>query len=172
MNVFATNYDAVRCAKDHCTVHQVKMIVEYAQLLSTAHHELGSDLDLNSIYKSTHVNHPSAKWVRESIGNYYWLHAVAMALCTLYRKRTAKVHATEHVLLNLATSPNGIPMKSMTPFALAMPDKFKDTCALTSYHNYLNSKFKEWQCRDKPIKVRFNLGCEPEWLDTSLTYTD
>lgn len=37
MNLFYTNRDPQLCAQDHCDKHVVKMILEYAQLLSTAH---------------------------------------------------------------------------------------------------------------------------------------
>ena len=37
MNIFYLNKDPKICAEQHCDKHVVKMIVEYAQLLSTAH---------------------------------------------------------------------------------------------------------------------------------------
>ena len=37
MNIFFLDYDAQRCAEYHCDKHVVKMIIEYAQLMSTAH---------------------------------------------------------------------------------------------------------------------------------------
>ena len=40
MNVFYLDPDPVKCAKMHVDKHVVKMIVEYAQLLSTAHRML------------------------------------------------------------------------------------------------------------------------------------
>lgn len=164
MNVFITSLDPVVCAKDHCTIHQNKMIVEYAQLLSTAHHELGSELDAKRIYKSTHVNHPSAKWVREAAANYIYTWQLAMELCKLYRKRTAKVHATEKVILLLTAMPVNIPIKSMTEPAQAMPDMFKKDNVCEAYQHYLSSKFMEWQLRDKPLIVKFMKGHIPNWL--------
>jgi len=54
----------------------VKMILEYAQLLSTAHYVPDSDnCEIrNKIYTSTHINHPCAKWERDSHSNYNWLY--------------------------------------------------------------------------------------------------
>ena len=46
------------------------MILETAQLLCTAHHELGTSIEIP--YKATHKNHPSAIWVRDSAENYMW----------------------------------------------------------------------------------------------------
>lgn len=37
MNLFYLHHDPQLCAQSHCDKHVVKMIVEYAQLLSTAH---------------------------------------------------------------------------------------------------------------------------------------
>lgn len=37
MNIFYTHPNPHKCANEHCNVHQVKMILEYTQLLSTAH---------------------------------------------------------------------------------------------------------------------------------------
>ena len=65
---------------------------EYAQLLSTAHRvldgveliglsdsgrkkkfwTLGDSRDY-TLYKATHIHHPSAVWARQSTMNYYWL---------------------------------------------------------------------------------------------------
>ena len=40
MNIFYLHNDPQIAAQMHCDKHVVKMILEYAQLLSTAHHEL------------------------------------------------------------------------------------------------------------------------------------
>jgi hypothetical protein len=37
MNIFALDSDPVVAAQQHCDKHVVKMIIEYAQLMSTAH---------------------------------------------------------------------------------------------------------------------------------------
>ena len=79
----------------HNDKHCIKMILEYAQLLSTAHRVLdGVELEGISasgrkrkfwtlgdsrdytLYKATHINHPSAIWVRKSYENYEWLYTM------------------------------------------------------------------------------------------------
>ena len=45
VNVFFLDYDPQRAAQAHCDKHVVKMILETAQLLSTAWHELHNNLD-------------------------------------------------------------------------------------------------------------------------------
>ena len=67
MNIFYLSPDPAICAQYHVDKHAVKMILEYSQLLSTAHHVLDPDTDLAPyIYKPTHKNHPSAVWARAS----------------------------------------------------------------------------------------------------------
>ena len=44
MNIFYLNRDPIECALQHCDKHVVKMIIEYAQLMSTAHRVLDGEL--------------------------------------------------------------------------------------------------------------------------------
>ena len=76
----------------HCDKHVVKMMCEYAQLMSTAHRVLDGDSDV--LYKASHVNHPSNLWVRASIHHYIWLYRMWAALSDEYTKRYGKVHAS------------------------------------------------------------------------------
>ena len=71
MNIFYLAHNPTDCAQMHCDKHVVKMILETAQLLSTAHHERGS----TAPYKSTHRNHPSAVWVRSGVKQYQWAYS-------------------------------------------------------------------------------------------------
>ena len=89
MNIFYLHNDPQVCAAYHCDKHVVKMILEYAQLLSTAHHELDGVPSIEC-YKKTHVNHPCTKWVRESLQNYRWLMRLITGLNDEYRKRYNK----------------------------------------------------------------------------------
>ena len=105
MNIFYLSEDPILCAKYHNDSHCVKMILEYAQLMCTAHRELdviskGSLMDV-TLYKATHKNHPSAVWVRESRANYEFLHKLFSALCNEYTRRYGKIHLTERKLKKL-----------------------------------------------------------------------
>jgi len=165
MNVFYTNRDPVKCAEEHCVVHQNKMIVEYAQLLSTAHHVLDGKKAQEGIYHSTHENHPSAVWVRESSYHYTWLHELALALCELYLHRTGKVHKTQEVLSVLSSLPRYIHDTEFKEPPVCAPEYYStipDTCK--AYQCYLNHKFQEWSTRDKPIPVEF-WRTVPSWVN-------
>jgi hypothetical protein len=124
------------------------MIVEHCQLLSTAHHVLDGDFVDVGIYRKTHVNHPSAVWVRETSSNYVFMHQVTQCMCDLFKQRTGRVHASERVLKILSSLPVGIKQGDMTPFATAMPDEYKAIehthDVYTAYQWYLNDKLNEW----------------------------
>lgn len=76
-----------------CDQHVCKMLLETAQMLSTAHRVLDPDFpkiarDCDRIlYKKTHINHPCNKWVRQSVHNYNWLYSYYNALGIEYNYR-------------------------------------------------------------------------------------
>lgn len=146
MNIFVLNQDPRKAAQDHCDRHVVKMVTEYAQLLSTAHRILNPN-DTRG-FKSTHVNHPCSIWVRIGDENYQWLYELYDALGQEYKRRYRKDHAS-HLLYRLALKeiPEQIP-KGATRFVLAMPDKYKSPNPVRSYHNYYvgeKSSFATWK---------------------------
>lgn len=171
MNVFATSECPVESAQHHCNTHNVKMIVELAQLLSTAHHELDGCI---VGYKPTHKNHPNAKWVRETRMNYRWAYNHFKALCDEYIFRTGKVHKSSELLGVLMVAPINIPKGELTPFAMAMPDEIKIRAmkesplaiATTAYRMYLNEKYKDWATRtDKRLIIAdWGIRGKPDWV--------
>lgn len=138
MNLFILDRDPELAAQFHCNRHVVKMILETAQLLSTAHHVLDGDQaeKIGRIYKKTHENHPCAVWVRESPDNYSWAHMLGMSLCAEYTHRYGKVHKTQDVLWNLAAIPHNIPDVLFTEFPQCMPEEYKNQDTVAAYRNY------------------------------------
>jgi hypothetical protein len=153
MNIFYLHDDPRIAARAMTNKHVVKMILESAQLLSTAHHVLDKDaliMNKDNIYKPTHKNHPSAIWVRESISNYLWLRDHLLALLDEYAIRYNKKphdHKTYNVFSNLFYPPLNIPLNNFkkTPMRVAITNLshvVKDD-AITSYRNYyINEKLK------------------------------
>lgn len=137
MNIFVLDYDPVRCAQAHGDKHVVKMILETAQLLSTAHYCVDAKVP-EGVYKPTHVNHPCAVWCRQNVGNYFWLHELGVALCTEYTHRYGKVHKTQDVMSKLERPPRYItPSGVRTPFAQAMPEEYRrPRNAVGAYRDY------------------------------------
>ena len=156
MNIFALHSDPYRAAKMHCDKHVVKMILETAQLLSTAHHELDGEFALDGLYKTTHKNHPSAKWVRESDTNYMWAWRLMQGLCAEYTARYGKIHATETKMLDkLMNLPRNIPNGYQTPIPQCMPIEYKCDDVVQAYRNYYIGAKKD-------IAV-WKHGNYPEW---------
>ena len=154
MNIFYLDNNPKICAKYHNDKHCVKMILEYAQLLSTAHREL--DLFVNeSLYKSAFKNHPSAKWVRENVNNYLWLYKLWTNLCDEYTHRYGKKHLTDIKLRELLKkTPHNIPNTEFTQPPMAMPDDVKHTDSIIAYRKYYKIYKKhlaKWTKREIPI---------------------
>lgn len=176
MNIFYLDTDPVKAAQMNCDKHVVKMIIECAQLLSTAHRFLDGELwvDASSgrklkrwklsdpakeeiIYKATHINHPSAVWARESKENYEWLYTHFMALCNEYTHRYGKIHLTQTKLENeLDKVPENIPNIGLTKMPQAMPDYCKHADSVQAYRTYY--------INEKAAMLKYTNREKPEWL--------
>jgi len=176
MNIFYLHSDPKICAQMHVDKHCVKMILETCQLLSTAHRMLDGvevpgktktgrnirrwklpDERDNVIYTATHINHPSAVWVRQSKQNYNWLGLLLANLCSEYTYRYGKVHKCQEtglVAFLLLVAPNNIQDSVFTEPTPAMPDQYKvPGNSIQSYHNYYNGEKQRmfsWKKRDVP----------------------
>ena len=134
MNIFYLHEDPVEAAKLQYNKHVVKMILESAQMLCTAHHHYGNE---SVPYKKAHYNHPSTIWVRENCENYAWLYRHMLALGEEYTKRYGKTHLTiTKCKESLGKTPPGMPWLGFTQPPQCMPDEFKDECSIQAYWNY------------------------------------
>ena len=182
MNIFYLDPNPQTCAEMHCDKHVVKMIIEYAQLLSTAHRVLDGTLTvglsasgrkkttyvLNDdrdgiLYAATHVNHPSAIWVRENLANYRWLFRMWSHLLDEYTHRYGKIHACARLKDSLRFPPNKMPVDEFFAPTPAMPGELKIVAenpqpgrkydVLASYKNYYikeKARFAKWKNRNIP----------------------
>jgi hypothetical protein len=109
MNLFYLHRDAYEAARLQCDKHVVKMILETAQMLSTAHVELDGQ---QVAYKATHKNHPSTVWVRSQCRHYAGLSAYDGA-GREYTRRYGKVHKTirEHAKALECCPSTSIPLR-------------------------------------------------------------
>ena len=131
------DYNVEDCARAHCDRHVTKMILESAQLLCTAVNVLAGEQV--SPYKTTHVNHPCAKWVRESNSNAIYLYRLMSQLNQEYHFRYGKQHLSylkleEAKIFNLILE--YIPEGEFTLPPKAMPDEYKTDTVVESYRNY------------------------------------
>ena len=150
MNIFYLDRDPREDARLQCDRHVVKMILETAQLLSTAHNELDGG---QIAYKSTHKNHPSAVWARESVENYQWLYRHLEALGSEYNQRYGRVHNTIQTHSQTLTEPpRGISRVGFTDPPQCMPDECKNSDTVVAYQTYYNHKADDWDKRGIPMK--------------------
>jgi len=173
MNIFYLHEDPIQNAKWHIDKHIVKMPIEYAQLMSTAHRLLDGEMYLGKtaigrnikrwrlyderediLYKASHINHPSAIWVRESIENYFQMYKLYMAVLAEFTNRYGKIHGSSKPSIALIRPPSNIPMVKGTQLPQCMPEmcKVKDNPIL-AYRNYYiveKNSFASWKNREIP----------------------
>ena len=173
MNIFYLHEDPIQNAKWHIDKHIVKMPIEYAQLMSTAHRLLDGEMYLGKtaigrnikrwklhderediLYKASHINHPSAIWVRESIENYFQMYKLYMAVLAEFTNRYGKVHGSSKPSIALIRPPSNIPMVKGTQLPQCMPEicKVKNNPIL-AYRNYYiveKNSFASWKNREIP----------------------
>jgi hypothetical protein len=135
MNIFYLHSDPKVAASYFYDKHKVKMILECAQMLCTAHIALGNE---DVPYKKSHLNHPSSVWVRANNENYQWLYNHMLALGEEYTKRYKRTHLTITKCKDiLAVAPLNIPTGSFNEPPQCMPDEYKvDNDSISAYWNY------------------------------------
>lgn len=147
MNIFFLSFCPKTAAEMHCDKHVVKMILESAQLLYSAHWVLNPEGLPENAYKLAHKNHPCSIWVRASLSNYMWLCSLAWWLCKEYQYRYGenRIHRTEpHIAWLIHHPPKSIPVCVFTSPALAMPDEYKSEDVIQAYQTfYVESKHKK-----------------------------
>jgi hypothetical protein len=181
MNIFYLDPNPRTCAQMHNDKHTVKMILEYAQLLSTTHRVLdgtqSSRLSKTGrkqttfvlpdgrepiLYSATHINHPSTIWVRQSDDNYIWLYNLWRQLMIEYTYRYGKNHACEKLIESLCIVPQNIHNGKFTQPTPAMPDEVKIAGdSIKSYRNYYiknKGHLATWKNRNIPEWFNANVS--------------
>lgn len=178
MNIFYVDADPEVAARNMVDRHVVKMILETAQLLSTAHRVIDGEeyvgqsqsgrkakrwrLSGNAddiMYSATHINHPSAVWVRQSSANYNWLYDHLLALGREYTYRYGRTHLTIDKLKDiLKSAPKNIKQsRMMTSMPSCMDNQYIVSLdPITNYRNYYN--------HGKVNLLRWTARMPPKWI--------
>lgn len=184
MNIFFVETDPVKAAESLVDKHVVKMILESAQLLSTAHRVLdgqekiiekyvnGSlppryrkkkiwilpDARESVMYQATHINHPSAIWCRQSVENYLWLVEHFFGLMNEYMHRYKRVHKCNgEISYMLQSPPKNLKDWDWTPMPSCMAEEYIiSEDPLTNYRNYYREGKKNLH--------KWTNRIQPEWL--------
>lgn len=135
MNIFFLDRDPAVAARMHTDKHVVKMVLETAQILSTAHAAHGSTLP--GLYKPTHAAHPCVRWVGASRAHYAWAARLGLALTAEYTYRYEKRHACTDLLERLAVNfPSNMPRAPWVDPPQCMPEEYQDSDAVSGYRRY------------------------------------
>lgn len=157
MNIFVLHQQPALAAQMLCDKHVVKMIVESAQIMATLHHQAGTPAH----YRATHQHHPCTIWAGESAMNYVWLLAHAKAMCREYTHRYGRIHKSEQYITGeLHHLPRGIHRNTLTPFAQAMPEEYRNDDPVIAYRTYYlkdKAHFCKWTNRDVPAWFEYQL---------------
>ena len=181
MNIFYLSKDPIEAARMSCDKHVCKMIIESAQMLSTAHRLLDGEEYMDKtkngrnikrwrlknsneeaiIYKASHIKHPSTIWVMSNAYNYRWLYLHMIELNEEFKKRYN--HTQDHMTIRklkdiLKHPPKNIALgKIGTDPTPAMPDECKiPGDVVGSYRKYYIMKKREFATWKAPAKM-------PDW---------
>jgi len=183
MNLFILDKDPQTAARLQCDKHIVKMVVESAQMLSTAHRVLdGIEIRRpsksgktnvkywllpaareNFLYKAVHVGHPCTQWTMETTTNYAWHLVHFVSLCDEYTYRYNKIHKSSELIGHLTQFPRNIKEGPMTPFRLAMgsnPECMFDGDPVKSYRMF-------YQTKQDRFAMNWTKRPIPEWFNGS-----
>jgi len=166
MNLFFIDKCPIISAIQLCDKHIVKMVLETAQMCSTAIHEwcTGDEPILDKIYKSAYKNHPMTVWVRENDANMSWAVLHGLAIGREYTYRYGRTHLTFTKLADIfRTHPKNLPDGPRQEFAVAIAAD--QTCRQIPSFNSLKpvDKYKQYIINDKPFAV-WTSRQPPSWF--------
>lgn len=161
MNIFALSECPEQSALWLDDIRKNKMILESAQMLSTAVRWLDPDTKL-PVYKLAHINHPCSKWARQSRGNFVWLLEHMIKLFTqkggLHKSANLVPYFTEFAIHG------DFPKYERTPFVNCARnlERGVDYSSIPNVHEayrlYMNDRWKE-----RNISLSWRWGEEPKW---------
>ena len=181
MNIFILDDNPIKAAQLQCDKHVVKMIVESAQMLSTAHRLLDGVVSVgvsksgrkakqwfhpkhdDLLYKAVHMGHPCTVWTMQSASNYIWHYGLFHALAEEFEYRFKKIHRSWDILKHiLCATPVNIPNVGPTPYARAMkayPELMEIEDPVKAYQEFYKA--------DKAKFAKLEKGrSAPDWWNT------
>jgi len=161
VNIFALSECPEQSALWLDDIRKNKMILESAQMLSTAIRTLQPDTTM-PVYRVAHLNHPCSIWARTSRGNFVWLTNHMRHLAT--QKIGPHKSADLLPLFDKFADSGSFPDENLTDFAncarnLERGVDYSDvTDVHEAYRLYMNDRWKE-----RSIALTWRWGEEPKW---------
>ena len=157
MNIFFLDKSPDLSAQYLCDKHVPKMLLESAQMLSTALHSHTMGIN-TGIYKEAYPNHPMTKWVGFNRDNFNWALENAMWIDEEYKTRFKKQHKSGKVIQCIIDNDyyKDIPDGFFSEPPQCMPDEYKDKDYVTAYRKYYQGAKKYFAKWEKGVFA-------PEW---------
>lgn len=147
MNIFVLDPSPAVAASYHCDQHLNKMILESAQMLSTAMHGWYPHLP-EYLYKPAHPNHPCTLWVKSSVQNAMWLSDLMYHLDDIRQSLGHNQHASMFIRqIFMDNNDLTYPSYDGISFIFAGPLQYKlrpDLTIYQKYQEYYKLKQKLW----------------------------
>jgi len=162
MNIFFIDKCPIKAARQLCDKHVVKMVLETAQMCSTALHEwcFEDEPILKEIYKPAYKNHPMTVWVRENDANMTWAVAHGLEIGREYTRRYGKHHKSTAIMKKIAAymfhDNFDEDFRLHTEPPQCMPDQFKCDDYVEAYRNYYRT--------DKAHILQWTNTPQPTWI--------
>lgn len=176
MNIFVLDPNPIIAASYHCDQHLHKMILESAQIVSTAIRLSNLDIPRHALYKPTHPNHPCTKWVAKSVNNLQWICELAIALDDIRQSLSnCGSHASLDVIKTVADIISvypGIDSNLHTPFIFAGPAiiSIRPGSTIEHYKQYYRKKHNNWLV-DKGAGMTYKGRSVPDFMSDLISPT-
>ena len=156
MNIFFLDKTPSFSARYLCDKHVPKMLLESAQMLSTAVQKYTDRIE--ELYKPAYPNHPMTIWVGDNRDNFTWALGNALWINNEYEYRFKKKHKSFKIIQNIDDNNyiDDIPNGFFKEPPQCMPDEYRDKDYVTAYRRYYNT--------DKKYFAKWEKGRScPEW---------
>lgn len=154
MNIFVLDPNPIIAASYHCDAHLHKMVLEAAQMLSTAAYIHFPHIR-PYIYKPAYEKHPCTMWTCTNLNHMVWLCSLATALEEIRlssgNNRHSSMDVIDAIADNLRWDVIGL-ADAPAYFAEAMYPHIKirqDLSAVEKYQLYYRKKHLAWLLTDK-----------------------
>lgn len=146
-----------------CDKHVVSQLDVVGELLGLAHTRNGELIPPLKMLKprTTHMNHPFAKWVSATSGNYNWTHRLAVALCDEYEHRYKFAHWYKDDIMRMMYAPFkllGDPQPLMAAPCVMPTRYYIRGLVVASYRKYYSQRIATvplWTRRRPPMWFYF-----------------
>lgn len=174
MNIFVLHPSPQISAQYHCDQHLHKMILESAQMLSTAAWNRFPEIR-SSIYKPAYPKHPCTIWTNQSPDNMLWVCELALELEQMRMDLGHPTHSSYHVIKIIYDSIHEFyPIAShltVRSHVFAGPAYIKLNNSLSiveKYQQYYLFKHRRWVL-DKGQGMSYNHRLIPDFMQSSLS---